>query len=300
MIGSFKMTRLKGKIALVTGASRGAGRGIARVLGEEGATVYVTGRRTRDNPHHKFAGCTIHDTVDQVNARGGKGIAVQVDHTDDAQVNALFEQIKDEQSRLDILVNNIWGGYEDDMSTFLDGFWKQPLARLDKMYDAGVRAHFTASQHAAKLMMPLKSGLIINTTFWDEDKYISNLPYDLAKAAINRMAFGMAYELHDYNIAAVALSPGWMRTEVILAHYSPGSETTDTEFSFEGWETTESIEYIGRAVVALATDTHIMQKSGQTLTVGGVAKEYGFVDIDERYVPPFWFNFTREKRNLTP
>ncbi|MCI0713967.1 MAG: SDR family NAD(P)-dependent oxidoreductase [Chloroflexi bacterium] len=294
------MARLQGKIALVTGASRGAGRGIARVLGEEGAPVYVTGRRTRENPHPEFAGCTIDDTVDQVNARGGRGIAVQVDHTNDGQVEALFEQIQREQGRLDILVNNIWGGYEDDMDTFTDGFWKQPLARLDKMFDAGIRAHFSASQYAARMMIPQKSGLIINTTFWDEDKYISNLPYDIAKAAINRMAFSMAYELHDYNIAAIALSPGWMRTEVILAHYSPGKQTTDTEFSFEGWEITESIEYIGRAVTALATDPNVMEKSGKTLTVGGVAQEYGFVDIDGRSVPPFTFTITREQRDLTP
>lgn len=293
------MTRLQGKIALVTGASRGAGRGIARVLGEEGATVYVTGRRTRENPHPEFAGCTIDDTVDQINARGGKGIAVKVDHTDDGQVEALFEQIKREQGRLDILVNNVWGGYEAEMETFVDGFWKQPVWRWDKMFDAGVRAHFTASQHAARMMIPQKSGLIINTTFWDEDKYISNLPYDIAKAAINRMAFGMAYELHDCNIATIALSPGWMRTEVILAHYSPDKETTDTEFSFEGWEITESIEYIGRAVVALATDPNVMAKSSKTLTVGDVAHEYGFVDIDGRSVPPFTFTITREQRNLT-
>ena len=294
------MTQLRGKVALVTGASRGAGRGIARVLAEQGVTIYVTGRRTRENPHPEFEGCTIDDTVDQINERGGKGIGVQVDHTDDEQVAALFDRINREQGRLDILVNNIWGGYEDDMDTFLDGFWKQPLARLDKMYHAGIRAHFSASQHAAKIMIPQKSGLIINTTFWDEDKYISNLPYDLAKAAINRMAYDMAYELHDFNIAAIALSPGWMRTEVILAHHSPGNKTTDTEFDFEHWEITESIEYIGRAVAALATDLAVMEKSGQTLTVGGVAKEYGFVDIDGRYVPPFDFTFTRDQRNLTP
>ncbi len=295
------MQRLQNKIAVVTGASRGAGRGIARVLGEESATVYVTGRSTQGNNPTlpELTNTTIEHTAEQINARGGVGIAVRCDHTEDAQVEALFERVRSEQGRLDILVNNVWGGYEGIDETFVSGFWKQPLWRWDKMFQAGVRAHFTASHFAAPLMIEHCGGLIVNTTFWNNDEYISNLAYDVAKCAINRLAFGMAYELRDYNITAVALSPGWMRTEAVLHSVSPNMSTTDLDFyKFEGAETTESIEYIGRAIVALATDPQVIDKSGQTLRVGDLANEYGFTDIDGRVAPPFISTLKREDRDL--
>lgn len=270
------MQRLKGKAAVVTGASRGGGRGIALVLGEEGATVYVTGRSVRGEPTPRNLPETIDETAEMVTARGGAGIPVRCDHTVDAEVEALFEHVQKEQGQLDILVNNVWGGYED-FESWDDPFWEQPLWRWDKMFTAGVRAHYTASHFAVPLMLPNHQGLIVNTTFWDRGKCLTNLFYDLAKTAINRMAYAMALELREYSIAAVALSPGWMRTEEVMRHDHTPEELARTE----------SVEYIGRAVVALATDPNIMQKSGNTLMVGDLAREYGFTDIDGRQIPPF-------------
>jgi len=270
------MQRLKGKAAVVTGASRGGGRGIALVLGEEGATVYVTGRSARGEPTPRNLPETIDETAEEITARGGVGIPVRCDHTVDAEVEALFEHVQKEQGQLDILVNNVWGGYED-FESWDDPFWEQPLWRWDKMFTAGVRAHYTASHFAVPLMLPNHHGLIVNTTFWDRGKCLTNLFYDLAKTAINRMAYAMALELREYSIAAVALSPGWMRTEEVMRHDHTPEELARTE----------SVEYIGRAVVALATDPNIMQKSGNTLMVGDLAREYGFTDIDGRQIPPF-------------
>ncbi|MGD8625724.1 MAG: SDR family NAD(P)-dependent oxidoreductase [Anaerolineae bacterium] len=278
--------RLTGKVALVTGASRGAGRGIARVLGQEGATVYVTGRTTRAGAAGDKPG-TIEGTAEEVRAAGGVGIAVQCDHTDDEQVEALFRRLEGAQAgRLDLLVNNVWGGYEDYGSdeAFDAPFWAQPLWRWDRMFDAGVRAHYTASRLAAPLMMARREGLMVNTTFWDRGKALGSLPYDLAKTAINRLAYLLALELRPYGVAAVALSPGWMRTEAVLAAY-------DTDEA--GWQavpdlaTTESTAYIGRAVAALAADPGVLAKSGQVLRVGDLAREYGFTDVDGRQPPAF-------------
>jgi NAD(P)-dependent dehydrogenase (short-subunit alcohol dehydrogenase family) len=283
--------RLTGKVALVTGASRGAGRGIALVLGQEGATVYVTGRTTRDPSARARASGdrpgTVEGTAEGVRAAGGVGIPVACDHTDDEQVGALFRRLEGEQAgRLDLLVNNVWGGYEEYGSdeAFDAPFWAQPLWRWDRMFDAGARAHYTASRLAAPLMIARRQGLIVNTTFWDRGKALSNLPYDLAKTTINRLAYLLALELRPFGVAAVALSPGWMRTEAVLAAY-------DTDEA--GWQAvpdlapTESTGYIGRAVAALAADLGVMARSGQVLRVGDLAREYGFTDVDGRQPPPF-------------
>lgn len=280
------MQRLKDKVAVVTGASRGGGRGIALVLGEEGATVYVTGRSIRgDSTRPDLPGTTIEETAEQVTARGGVGIPVQCDHTQDEQVEALFERVKQEAGRLDILVNNVWGGYENyDDAAFDVPFWKQPLWRWDKMFTAGVRAQFTASRLAAPLMLSQRQGLIVSTTAWDRGKYLGSVPYYVAKAAVSRMAYGMALELREHNIAVLALAPGWMRTEDVLARFKTDEQRWQEVPELRA---TESTEYVGRAVAALATDPHIMQKSGHTLMVGDLAREYGFADIDGRYVPPF-------------
>lgn len=272
------MKTLTGKIAVVTGASRGAGRGIAGVLGEFGATVYVTGRSVRGATATENLPGTIEDTAEEVTARGGRGIAVRCDHTDEAQVAALFEQVKKEQGRLDLLVNNAWGGYERyDEAGFEKPFWEQPFWRWEGMVTAGVRAHLLASRYAALLFIEQKSGLIINTTAWDNNKYLGNLIYDVAKNAVNRLAWGMARELRPYNVATIALAPGFMRTERVLTYPIPDVMTA-----------TESPEYVGRAIVALANDPQLMQKSGGTFMVGELAQEYNFVDIDGRQVAPFY------------
>ena len=181
------MQRLKGQVALVTGASRGAGRGIALERGGEGATVYVTGRSVRgESTRPDLPDATIEETAEMVTARGGVGIPVRCDHTADDEVEALFERVTREQGRLDLLVNNVWGGYEDYGSdaAFDAAFWDQPLWRWDRMFRAGVRAHYAASRLAAPLMMARRRGLIVSTTVWDRGQCLSNLPYDLAKTAI--------------------------------------------------------------------------------------------------------------------
>ena len=271
-------------MAVVTGASRGAGRGIALELGVAGATVYVTGRSVRGASTMDRPGLTIDDTAELVTAQGGVGIPARCDHTVDTDVEALFKRVEREQGRLDVLVNNVWGGYEDYDSTFDDAFWEQPLWRWDKMFAAGARAHFSASRLAAPLMIRQRRGLIVNTTFWDRNKYLRALPYDLAKATINRMAYGMALELRLHKVAVVALTPGFMRTEVVLMHFA-----TDEDHWREhpGLEVTESPRYIGRAVVALVADPDVMDKSGQTLAVGDLAREYNFTDYDGRQPPTF-------------
>ncbi|BAC90296.1 SDR family NAD(P)-dependent oxidoreductase [Gloeobacter violaceus] len=269
------MGLLSGRVAVVTGASRGAGRGIALALGDTGATVYVTGRTVRGGSL-PFIGApgTIEDTAEGVTARGGRGIAVRCDHTDDIQSAALFERVAHEQGRLDLLVNNAWGGNEGSFAEV--PFWEEPLTNWDCMFTAGVRAHLAASRFAVPVMLKAGCGLIVCTTFYDEGRFIGNLYYDLAKASINRLAFGLACQLRPHGIAAVALSPGFMRTELVLMHPDP-----------QVGEPGESTEYIGRAVAALAADPHILERSGRVLVVGELAREYGLCDIDGSQPPPF-------------
>jgi len=279
------MPRLEGKIAVVTGASRGAGRGIALVLGEEGATVYVTGRSVRGERTADNLRGTIDRAAEEVAARGGVGIPVRCDHTLDAQVEALFERVEQEQGRLDILVNNAWGGYEGEDETFGAPFWEQPIWRWDKMLTVGVRSDMVASYFALPLMLPQRQGLIVNTTVdvgsqhnWDLGKHASlNVFYDTAKTAVNRMAFGMAHNLRPYNVAVLAVAPGWMRTEAVMSGKPP-----HTRPSADALDQTESVEYIGRAVAALAADPNVMDKTGRVMRVGALAREYGFTDIDGR------------------
>lgn len=269
---------LKGRVAVVTGSSRGAGRGIALVLGQAGSTVYVTGRSARENRTENLPG-SVEDTALEVSARGGLGIPVQCDHTVDLEVEALFQRVGQEQGRLDLLVNNVWGGYEHyNAGGFDRPFWEQPLRHWHGMFEAGVRAHIVASRFAVPLMLPQQMGLIINTTAWDRDLYLGNLFYDVAKAAINRMAYGMSIELRPYGVAALALAPGFMRTERVMDAHEKQPFSLDR---------TESPEYIGRTVAFLAADPKIIEKSGKILTVGDLAQEYGFTDIDGRRIPAF-------------
>ena len=273
------MQSLREQVAAVTGASRGAGRAIALQLGEAGATVYVTGRSVRGAPTTENLPGTVDETAEEVTTRGGTGIPVHCDHTIVADVEALFAQVQRGQGRLDLLVNSVWGGYEHyDGAEFIAPFWEQPLRRWDGMFTAGVRAHLLASRFAAPLMLPQRSGLIVNTVAWAFDHYLGNLFYDVAKAAIIRMAFGMAEELRPHGIAAVALAPGFMRTERVMAEHAR------SPFDLSG---TESPEYLGRAVAALAADPEILTKSGRLLTAGDLAREYGFTDIDGRQPEAF-------------
>jgi len=272
------MSMLGNRVAVVTGASRGVGKGIALALGEAGATVYVTGRSDGGGTTEGLPG-TVRDTAEAVTQRGGRGIAVRCDHTADVEVELLFARVKQEQGRLDLLVNNVWGGYEKfDWSRFAAPFWEQPMQHWLGMFESGVRAHLATTRLAVPLMLGKGRGLIVHTTAWDRDKYLKNLFYDVAKAAVNRMAFGMARELQPHDITVVALAPGFVGTERVLAAFAGTGRTP---------KNLESPEYIGRAVVALAVDANVMTKSGRVLTVGELAAEYGFTDIDGRQLPPY-------------
>jgi NAD(P)-dependent dehydrogenase (short-subunit alcohol dehydrogenase family) len=270
---------LHGKIAVVTGASRGGGRAIATALGEAGATVYVTGRSVRGGATTEGLPETIDDTADEITARGGVGIPVRVDHTFDQQVEALFTRVRAEQGGLDLLVNNAWGGYEAyDGAGFVAPFWEQPLARWESMFTAGVRTHFVSSRFAAPLMIEQAAGLIVSTVAWAFGDYLGSLYYDVAKASIIRMIFGMAQELRPHNVSGVAVAPGFMRTERVLAAHA--AEPFDLS-------QTESPAYLGRAIRALAADPDVIAKSGELLTAGELAREYGFTDIDGQQPEPF-------------
>lgn len=287
---------LQGRVAVVTGASRGAGRGIAVELGAAGATVVVTGRSTRARPADSYArllalsglaappGC-IDDTADEVSRAGGRGIALRCDHTREEEVAALFERVQRELGRIDLLVNNAWGGHESFDGVFEAPFWEHPLEHWDAMIDRGVRNHLLAARAAAPLMLRRRQGLIVATTFWDRDRYLrGNLYYDLAKAAINRLAFGIAEELRPHGIASLAVSPGWMRTEFVLA----GHHTDEAHWGERPeLARTESPRYLGRAVAALAADPDVMRKSGAVHRVADLAREYGFTDVDGRQVEAF-------------
>ena len=288
--------RLEDCVAVVTGASRGAGRGIAQELGAAGATVYVTGRSTREQQPDTYGQLlglagrgalpgSIDETAEEVTRMGGRGIALRCDHTREDEVAALFERVQREAGRIDLLVNNAWGGHETFNGVFDAPFWEHPLANWDSMFDRGVRNHLLASRFAAPMMVKRKRGLIVTTTFWDRDRYLhGNLFYDLAKASMTRLAFGMAQELRPHGVASLAVSPGWMRTEFVLM----GHKTDEAQWQERpALARTESPRYLGRAAVALAGDAGVLGKSGAVHRVADLAREYGFADIDGRQVEAF-------------
>ncbi len=273
------MKTLSNKVAVVTGASRGVGKGIAVGLGEAGATVYVTGRTTQEGTDIEKLGGTVFTTAEEVTAAGGKGIAVGCDHRDDAQVEKLFQRVTRESGRLDILVNNAWGGYEqmehDGEFTWLKPFWQQPHWRWDAMFQGGVRAAYVASAFAARMMVEQEGGLIVNISFWAAQKYMANVAYGAAKAAVDKMTSDMAHEAEKFNIAVVSLYPGLVRTESVLrnAQYFDMSNS-------------ESPQFTGRVIAELANDAHIMNKTGQVWVGAALAEEYGIQDIDGKHPEP--------------
>lgn len=273
------MPPLSGQVALVTGASRGVGKGIALGLGEAGATVYVTGRTEQAGQAAVALPGTIHETAAEVTRLGGRGVAVRCDHTDDEQVCALFDRIQTEQGRLDILVNNVWGGYEhfNDGTEFWNekGFWTAPLSRWDKSFQAGVRAHYVAGVLAAPLMIAQGGGLIVNISFFAAQRDDRGVAYAAAKAADDRMASAMAHELRPHNVAAVSLYPGLVRTEGVLK-----------AGDFFDLSNSESPQFLGRVIAALAADPRRMDKSGQVLVAAAVAREYGVTDVDGKQPRP--------------
>jgi NAD(P)-dependent dehydrogenase (short-subunit alcohol dehydrogenase family) len=273
------MKSLSGKVAVVTGASRGVGKGIALGLGEAGATVYVTGRTTKNKTDAGKLGGTVFSTAEEVTAIGGTGIGIQCDHTDDAQVGAAFQRITKESRKIDLLVNNAWAGYENMHEgrrfTYFKQFWEQPFWRWDAMFDAGVRAAYTASAFAARSMTRKKRGLIVNISFWSAQVYMSNTQYGVSKAAVDKMSEYMAHELEKFNVAVVSLYPGLVRTESVMKNAK-----------YFDMSNSESPQFIGRVVAALAADPDIMKKSGKVLVAAQEALEYGIQDIDGKQPRP--------------
>lgn len=270
---------LSGAVAVVTGGSRGVGRGVALALGDAGAKVYVTGRSTRAGERTEGLPGTVEDTAEEVTARGGTGVAVRCDHTVDSDVEALFELIAAEDGRLDVLVNNAWAGYERIQDAKFDApFWEQPLWRWD-LFMGSLRGQFVASRLAAPLMIPQGKGLIANISFTDRDVLLGQAAYDVSKYGSDRMAQSMAKELRKKGVAAVALHPGFVRTERVEVAW---------ELLGEGpAQVVHSPEYVGRAIVALAADPDLMEVSGERLAVGDLAEKYGFTDVDGRRPPAF-------------
>jgi NAD(P)-dependent dehydrogenase (short-subunit alcohol dehydrogenase family) len=281
------MPSLHAAVALVTGASRGAGRGIALELGSAGAIVYVTGRSVGAGPTTDNVPGTIDSTASEVTARGGRGIAVRCDHTVDADVESLFARIRADHGRLDLLVNNVWGGYEHAECKPLPmaPFWEQSLRQWDGMFTAGVRAHLTASRLAVPLMLPAKRGLIVSTTAnLTVLPYLPNIFYDLSKNAVSRLVWAMAQELREHGIAALAVAPGFMRTERVTEAFRRAGAIAALDGPGGPKETPT---YIGRAIVALTTDPQVLERSGQLLEVGTLAQEYRFTDTDGTQPAPF-------------
>ena len=277
------MVNLKGKVAVVTGASRGVGKGVALGLGEAGAIVYVTGRTIKDKTDVEKLGGTVFETAEAVTSIGGKGIALPCDHREDSQVEEVFKQVAKKSKGVDILVNNAWGGYENMREgrrlTYFKPFWEQPFWRWDAMFDAGVRAAYTSSAYAARVMTRKKKGLIVNISFWSAQVYLGNTQYGVAKAAVDKMTEYMAKELRKYEVAVVSLYPGLVRTESIMRN----AKHFDMSNS-------ESPQFIGRVVAALASDPNIMKKSGQVLVAAQEALEYGIQDIDGKQPRPVTLN----------
>lgn len=286
---------LEGKIALVTGASRGAGRGIAIELALAGCKVFITGRSRKGRSKTQYDDLTLDSTKEMIEKVGGECIVLECNHSNENEIRAIFEVISKGEGKLDILVNNVWAGYTDknfqlDIKTdnFTNKFWEQPLWRWDHMFQTSLKSHFICSQEAAKLMIPRKSGLIVTTGFWDDDKFLSNVPYDVVKHAKARLAYGMAIDLLEHNVTSVYLSMGWIRTEHLKRTSVDGQLNDENYKNYEEYERTESTRYVGRAIVKLASDSNVFNRTGRTLTTGELAREYDFVDLDEsqprRYV----------------
>ena len=281
------LLRLTDTVALVTGASRGAGRGIALELGAAGATVYVTGRSVAGGPTTDNVPGTVDETASEVTARGGQGIAIRCDHTVDADVESVFARIRADHGRLDLLVNNVWGGYEDSACRPLPmvPFWEQSLHQWDGMFTAGVRAHLAASRLAVPLMLPQRRGLIVSTTAnLAVFPYFPNIFYDLSKTAVARLVWAMAEELRKHGIGALAVAPGFMRTERVTEAFRRAGAAAALDGPGGPKETPF---YLGRSIVALASDPQVLERSGQLLEVGTLAREYGFTDVDGSQPAPF-------------
>ncbi|WP_457030045.1 SDR family oxidoreductase [Kitasatospora sp. P5_F3] len=274
---------LDGKVALVAGATRGAGRGIAVQLGAAGATVYVTGRSTRGRRSEYDLPETIEDTAELVTAAGGHGIAVVTDHLVPAQVAALVQRIDTEQGRLDVLVNDIWGG--ERLFEWNSTVWEHDLDNGLRLLRLAVETHAITSHHALPLLLRTPGGLVVEMTDGTEEynrtRYRVSFFYDLAKSAVLRMAFSLGHDLGPRGATAVALTPGWLRSELMLATFGVTEQNwRDAIAEVPHFGISETPSYVGRAVAALAADPDVARWNGQSLSSGQLARVYGFTDLD--------------------
>src|SRR5215204_3793532 len=292
------MKSLEGKVAVVAGATRGAGRGIACMPREAGATVYCTGRNSRERPNTEgiYAGRpeTIEETAETVSARGGCGIPVRTDHLDERQVEALFARVSKEQRRLDVLVNDISECEEHEWKPF----WKLSLDKGLRALRQGIHTHIITTRYAAPVMVKQKGGLVVEVGDGDALFYRGNLFYDLVKVTTSRLAYDWAEELRPHGVAAVAVTPGFMRTEVVLERLGATEEnwreTAEKNAAARGYGLagSESPFFVGRAVAALAADPNVLEKSGGLYGSWTLAEEYGFTDVNgER---PIWWGYFSE------
>ncbi|MBW8784533.1 MAG: SDR family NAD(P)-dependent oxidoreductase [Novosphingobium sp.] len=271
------MGRLDGKVAVITGASRGIGKGIAMALGEQGATVYVTGRTVSEGTYYLPG--TVGETAAEVDQRGGKGVAVQCDHGDDEQVAALFDRVRRDEGRLDILVNNAFTLSEDLLEP--KPFWEKPLSNLE-MWDVGVRSNYVAAWHAAQIMVPQKSGLIVAISGFAAVTYTYGVIFGTSKSAVDRMSRDMAIELEPHNVASVVLWQGLTLTEKAKHNLAAmGDKMTKSITSMTG----STVEHPGRVIAAMASDPQIMKRSGGEFITAELAQEYGVTDVDGSVIP---------------
>ncbi|WP_405637360.1 SDR family oxidoreductase [Streptomyces sp. NBC_00056] len=275
--------RLDGKVALVAGATRGAGRGIAVELGAAGATVYVTGRTTRARRSEYDRPETIEDTADLVTAAGGRGIAVPTDHLDPDRVKALVDRIATEQGRLDVLVNDIWGG--ENLFAWDTPVWEHDLDDGLRLLRLAVETHAITSHHALPLLLRNPGGLVVEVTDgtaeYNRDNYRVSFFYDLAKSSVLRMGFALGQELGPRGATALALTPGWLRSEIMLGHFGVTEENwRDALEQVPHFAISETPFYVGRAVAALAADPEVARWNGRSTSSGALAQAYGFTDVD--------------------
>ena len=272
---------LEGQVALVAGATRGAGRGIARALGEAGAEVWCTGRTTRSSPSPMNRPETIEETAELIEAAGGRARWVRVDHANEDEVAALVARIQSEAGRLDVLVNDLWGG--DPMIDWSSKFWQLDMSRARSLIDQALVSHLITARHAAALMVERKRGLILEVTDGLLDGYRGQILYDLVKAAVLRLGYAMAWDLRDTGVTALTLSPGFLRSEVVLESFcvteANWREGAARDRLFEESETTG---FLGRGIAALASDPEVGRFAGAALASEDLADIYGLDDVDGR------------------